>query len=76
MARIFGQSTADVVPGLSGADLYMRIPVQGRQHFRFLLDIRTKRVSRHTLERVAGIAGVELPQWTRTVLRTACTSVP
>jgi ribonucleoside-diphosphate reductase alpha chain len=36
--------------------------------FNFMADSRTHHVSRRTLERVAGIPGVELPGWLRSVL--------
>jgi adenosylcobalamin-dependent ribonucleoside-diphosphate reductase len=73
----FAQSTADVVPGITGPELYDAIPKGKsgrygwslRRGLTFLLDPRTKRVSRRTLERVAAIPGVELPEWPRTVLR-------
>ncbi|HEX9694825.1 MAG TPA: LAGLIDADG family homing endonuclease [Actinomycetota bacterium] len=70
------QSTADVVPGVAPRELYNMIP-RGRsgrngygfrKEFSFLLDPRTRRVSRRTLERVAQIPGVALPEWLRTVL--------
>jgi len=70
------QSTADVVPGVAPRELYNMIP-RGRlgrngygfrKEFSFLLDRRTRRVSRRTLERVAQIPGVALPEWLRTVL--------
>ncbi|MGI8708336.1 MAG: LAGLIDADG family homing endonuclease [Actinomycetota bacterium] len=69
------QSTADVVPGISGRELYQLIPTvdkraQATRHtMRHLLDVRTKRVSRRSLERVAAIPGVELPGWLRMVLQ-------
>jgi ribonucleoside-diphosphate reductase alpha chain len=73
----FAQSTADVIPGITGPDLYNAIPKGKsgrngwslRRGLTFLLDPRTKQVSRRTLERVAAIPGVELPDWLRTVLR-------
>jgi ribonucleoside-diphosphate reductase alpha chain len=69
-----GSGTADVVPGVTGRQLYEAIP-RGREgrwswrnEFGFLLDPRTQHVTRRTLERVASIPGVELPQWVATVL--------
>ena len=66
--RDFAQSTADVVPGLAGPDLYRLIPSERRARFAFLLDQRTQQVSRRTLERVAAMEGVELPSWPRSIL--------
>ncbi|HZD02949.1 MAG TPA: LAGLIDADG family homing endonuclease [Actinomycetes bacterium] len=75
--RTFAQSTAEIVPGLEGPELYKAIP-KGRSgrngggvrsRFAFLLDPRTRHVSRRTLERVAAIPGVELPDWLRLVLQ-------
>lgn len=68
--------TADVVAGISGRELYELIPKsisgrRGQSHrkgFTFLLDPRTKNVTRRTIERVAGISGVKLPDWLQTVL--------
>jgi ribonucleotide reductase alpha subunit len=76
-AMSFAQSTADVIPGITGPELYNAIPKGKsgrngwslRRGLTFLLDPRTKRVSRRTLERVAAIPGVELPGWLRAVLR-------
>jgi len=77
-ARTFSgrHNGADVVPGISGADLYHLLP-EGRSgrnghgvraEFGFLLDQRTRSASRATLERVASVPGVVLPPWLRTVL--------
>jgi ribonucleoside-diphosphate reductase alpha chain len=72
-----GSGTADLVPGISGRELYQLIPLgkQGRDHvlswrnqFTFLLDPRTQRVTRSTLERVSTLPGVKLPGWLRQVL--------
>ncbi len=69
--------TADVVPGISGRDLYELIPPRDggarhgrgwRSQFTFLLDHRTQNVTRRTLERVSTLPGVELPQWLRQVI--------
>ncbi|MGH3443282.1 MAG: LAGLIDADG family homing endonuclease, partial [Nitriliruptorales bacterium] len=70
------QSTADVVPGVTPAELYALIPYRTknahgvllRTEFNFLADKRTKNVSRTTLERVASIPGVELPDLLERVL--------
>jgi ribonucleoside-diphosphate reductase alpha chain len=72
-----GSGTADVVPGVTGRELYQLIPPgrRGRDHvlswrnqFTFLLDPRTQRVTRSTLERVSTVPGVKLPGWLRQVL--------
>jgi ribonucleotide reductase alpha subunit len=77
IGRTFAQSTAEVVPGISGPELYAAIPKgkpsrngwSRRRGLAFLLDPRTRHVSRRTLERVAAIPGVQLPEWLRAVLR-------
>ena len=75
-ARSFSQSTSDIVPGLDPRALHDMIP-RGksgrngwgeRSRFSFLLDPRTKHVSRRTLERVAMLPMVDLPQWLVTIL--------
>ncbi len=71
------QSTADVVPGIAPQKLYELIPYGRRNadgtllrtEFRFLADKRTRHVSWATLDRVAEIPGMELPDWLQTVLR-------
>jgi adenosylcobalamin-dependent ribonucleoside-diphosphate reductase len=77
-AEQFGPSSADVVPGLRGDDLYRRLPRasggrsgRGTGHsreFSHLQDPRTRHVSRDSLERVAAIPGVELDDWMQTIL--------
>ncbi len=78
ISRGFAQSTSDVVPGVTGDELYALIP-QGRsghngrglgnsRRFRHLVDPRTAHVSRTSLEAVATVEGVELPDWLNTVL--------
>jgi hypothetical protein len=78
IATSYAQSAADVVPGISGRELYDLIP-KGRsgQHgrgtsrsrrFRHLIDPRTKHVSWTSIERVATVPGVELPDWLETIL--------
>ena len=77
IGRTFAQSTAEVIPGISGPELYEAIPKgkPGRNGWSLrrglasLLDPRTRHVSRRTVERVAAIPGVELPGWLRAVLR-------
>ncbi|GAA1139635.1 hypothetical protein GCM10009606_19090 [Nocardioides aquiterrae] len=77
LARTFGPSATDVVPGVSGAELYRLIPPgrpgangrgTGRQRFRHLCDSRTRHVTRSSVERAAD-AGARLPEWLRAVLR-------
>jgi ribonucleoside-diphosphate reductase alpha chain len=69
--------TADLVPGISGRELYDLIPRgrsgrsgagTGRQRFCHLMDQRTTFVSRTSLDSVATVPGVELPDWLETVL--------
>ena len=78
LQRAFTQSTADVVPGITPAELLALIPLgrsgrngkgTSRIAFNFLADARTKHVSRRTLERAAALPGVHLPEWLQTVLR-------
>jgi hypothetical protein len=69
-------NTADVVPGITAAELYALVPygrrnetgVRLRTEFKFLTDRRTTFVSRRTVERVARIEGVSLPEWLHQVL--------
>jgi hypothetical protein len=78
LARTYsGVSAADVIPGLSGSELYQLIPRgrngrngrgTGRQQFAYLLDRRTKHISRATVARVRATAGVSLPEWLEEVL--------
>jgi len=71
IAMNFSQSTADVVPGLSGQTLFDAITASKpgpsgsslRKEFAYLRDARTKAVSRRTVERVAAVRGIVLPQW-------------
>ena len=73
----FKPGPADIVPGISGRELYQLIPLgsHGEDHllswrnaFTFLLDHRTQHVTRSTLERVSTLPGVELPGWLRQIL--------
>ncbi len=77
-AAELGDGTADIVPGLSGRDLYALLP-KGRggypgrgtdvaRRFSYLRDDRTTAVSRASLERVAAVPGIELPRPLRFVL--------
>ena len=77
LRRDCGAGTADVVPGITGRELYELIPVgkRGVEHgrswridFAFLRDVRTQQVTRRTLERVSTLPGVELPAWLRQVI--------
>ncbi|HIE22197.1 MAG TPA: hypothetical protein EYP73_06320, partial [Acidimicrobiia bacterium] len=68
LERTFAHSISDVIPGLDPEDLYEMIPPGKRSRFSFLLDPRTEHVSRLTLERVAMIPMVDLPQWLHTIL--------
>jgi intein/homing endonuclease len=76
VAQPFQQSTADVVPGISGRELYELIPksISGRngrsqrREWTFLLDPRTQHVSRSTLQRLAAKPGIELPAWVMAIL--------
>ncbi|HVA06949.1 MAG TPA: LAGLIDADG family homing endonuclease, partial [Acidimicrobiales bacterium] len=69
-------NTADVVPGITPAELYALVPygrrnelgVLLRTEFSFLADRRTTFVSRSTVERLARIDGVSLPEWLYQVL--------
>jgi intein/homing endonuclease len=78
VAGKFAQSTADVVPGITGKELYDLLP-KGRlgrsgagtghsREFSYLKDVRTQEVSRRSLERVAVLEDVELPDWLDKVL--------
>jgi ribonucleoside-diphosphate reductase alpha chain len=60
--------TADVVPGITGGELFELIPADDHSRFRFLLDARTQQVTRETVERVASLPGVDLPEWLRQVI--------
>ena len=76
LGQTYGGGTADVVPGITGHELYELIPAgapgQGvrswRNGFGFLRDPRTRQVTRTTLERVSTLPGVVLPAWLRHVL--------
>jgi intein/homing endonuclease len=78
VAGDFAQSTADVVPGITGSELYNMIP-RGRagrsgagtgrsREFSYLKDGRTREVSRTSLERVATLEEIGLPNWLDQVL--------
>jgi ribonucleoside-diphosphate reductase alpha chain len=67
----FAQSTADVIPGVTGRDLYQMIPrgtggksgrgTRTRSNFTYLLDPRTRRVSWETVRKLS--EHIELPAW-------------
>jgi adenosylcobalamin-dependent ribonucleoside-diphosphate reductase len=77
-AREFQQSPWDVVPGITGTELYDLLPSgrsgrsgKGSGHsraFSHLKDVRTQNVSRASVERVATIEGTQLPEWLDVVL--------
>jgi ribonucleotide reductase alpha subunit len=69
-------ATADVVPGITGRELYDLVPrgrssrsgsTGSRSKWRFLVDPRTRHVSRGTLVRLSE-EGIELPAWLQSVL--------
>ncbi len=72
------QSTADIIPGLSGRELYELVPVgrSGRNGrgtslrptYRHLVDPRTKNVSWETVARLSDETNVELPEWLETIV--------
>jgi adenosylcobalamin-dependent ribonucleoside-diphosphate reductase len=74
----FGSGTADIVPGITGRELYELIPLRApgkdetgwswRARFTFLRDPRTRQVTRTTLERLSTLPGVRLPAWLMQVL--------
>ncbi|MGH2920045.1 MAG: hypothetical protein ACRDLS_15800, partial [Solirubrobacteraceae bacterium] len=77
-ARRFAQSSADVIPGITGSELYELLPmgrsgrggagtsVRGRH--RHLVDPRTKQVSRESVVRLAQMPDVVLPEWLEDVV--------
>jgi len=75
-SRLRGTHTSDVVPCVTGAELYAALPLGKpgrhghgvRSRFGHLLDARTAQVSRASLERVAQVPGVQLPSAARRVL--------
>ncbi|MDQ6614692.1 MAG: hypothetical protein M3083_08090 [Actinomycetota bacterium] len=62
------RNCADVVPGISPYELYRLVPRNQRSDFSYLSDPRAMCVSRRSLQQVAALTGVRLPQWLRTVL--------
>jgi hypothetical protein len=59
---------ADIVPGFSPRELYLLIPPGQRTDWGRLRDPRARHLSRATLEAVAALPGVELPEWLAAVL--------
>ncbi|MDQ2708062.1 MAG: hypothetical protein M3Z25_10695 [Actinomycetota bacterium] len=69
-APSIGQRTADVLPGITGRELYEGLSTaELRRRFHFLADARSAQVSRCTVEKLAIADGVELPAWVLDVLR-------
>jgi hypothetical protein len=72
----YSAGTADVVPGVTGRELYEMIPLASgrdngqswRNRFTYLNDPRTQHITRRTLERVSTLPGVELPGWLRQIV--------
>ncbi|HLY66238.1 MAG TPA: LAGLIDADG family homing endonuclease, partial [Chloroflexota bacterium] len=72
----YASGTADVVPGITGRELFEMIPLASgrgngrswRNEFTCLRDPRTQHVTRRTVERVSTLPGVELPGWLRQVI--------
>ncbi len=62
------RNAADVVPGISPYELYRLLPRNARAEFSYLCDPRAMCVRRRSLEQVAAIPGVHLPQWLQIVL--------
>jgi hypothetical protein len=61
-------SGGDFVPGLSPRELYLLVPTEARQEWTFLRDAKFRHVTRATLDAVAAIPGVALPDWLATVV--------
>jgi adenosylcobalamin-dependent ribonucleoside-diphosphate reductase len=76
LTRDYHTGSADVIPGISGRELYDLIPkAVGRKNgqswrsaFTFLVDPRSLHVTRRSVERVSTLPGVELPNWLRQVI--------
>ncbi len=72
-AEVFGGrdlpgSAGDFVPGLSPRELYLLVPTEQREEFAFLRDAKFRQVTRATLDAVAAVPGVSLPDWLNTVV--------
>ena len=61
-------SAGDFVPGLSPRELYLLVPTEQRQDWVFLRDAKFRSVTRATLDAVAAIPGVALPDWLATIV--------
>jgi ribonucleoside-diphosphate reductase alpha chain len=61
-------SAGDFVPGLSPRELYLLVPTERRGEWSFLRDAKFRHVTRATLDAVAAIPGVALPDWLATVV--------
>ena len=61
-------SAGDFVPGLSPRELYLLVPTEQREEWVFLRDAKFRHVTRATLDAVAAIPGVALPDWLATVV--------
>ncbi|HEY4411104.1 MAG TPA: hypothetical protein VGO87_14595 [Acidimicrobiia bacterium] len=61
-------SAGDFVPNLSPRELYLLVPTEERDGFAFLRDAKFRHVTRATLDAVAAIPGVTLPDWLNTVV--------
>ena len=56
-------SAGDFVPNLSPRELFLLIPTEQREEWTFLRDAKFRHVTRTTLDAVAAIPGVALPDW-------------
>ncbi|MGH9008425.1 MAG: hypothetical protein ACRDYF_01100, partial [Acidimicrobiia bacterium] len=61
-------SAGDYVPNLSPRELYLLVPTEQREEFAFLRDAKFRHVTRTTLDAVAALPGVTLPDWLHTVV--------
>ena len=61
-------SAGDFVPNLSPRELYLLVPTEHREEFAFLRDAKFRHVTRATLDAVAALPGVTLPDWLATVV--------
>ena len=61
-------SAGDFVPGLSPRELYLLVPTEYREDWVFLRDAKFRHVTRATLDAVAAIPGVTLPDWLTTIV--------
>jgi ribonucleotide reductase alpha subunit/intein/homing endonuclease len=61
-------SAGDFVPNLSPRELYLLVPTEQREEFAFLRDAKFRHVTRATLDAVAALPGVALPDWVATVV--------